>query len=85
MGRGAFKTVYRAFDEEEGIEVAWNQIRVNDLVTTPDAVERIMREVDMLKRMSHKSIIQMYDSWVDRENAHVNIITELFTAGSLRQ
>ncbi|CAG9463388.1 unnamed protein product [Pedinophyceae sp. YPF-701] len=85
MGRGAFKTVYRAFDEEEGIEVAWNQIRVNDLVTTPDAVERIMREVDMLKRMSHNSIIQMHDSWVDRENAHVNMITELFTAGSLRQ
>lgn len=23
LGRGAFKTVYKAFDEVEGIEVAW--------------------------------------------------------------
>jgi hypothetical protein len=34
LGRGAFKTVYKAFDEEEGIEVAWNQVRVNELVTS---------------------------------------------------
>ncbi len=26
LGRGAFKTVYKAFDEQEGIEVAWNQV-----------------------------------------------------------
>lgn len=34
LGRGAFKTVYKGFDEEEGIEVAWNQVRVNELVTS---------------------------------------------------
>lgn len=28
LGRGAFKTVFKAFDEEEGIEVAWNQVKV---------------------------------------------------------
>jgi hypothetical protein len=32
LGRGAFKTVYKAFDEAEGIEVAWNQVKVNDMV-----------------------------------------------------
>ena len=32
LGRGAFKTVYKAFDEEEGTEVAWNQVRVAELV-----------------------------------------------------
>lgn len=31
LGRGAFKTVYKAFDEIEGIEVAWNQVKVNDM------------------------------------------------------
>lgn len=34
LGRGAFKTVYKGFDEEEGIEVAWNQVRVNELVAS---------------------------------------------------
>lgn len=26
--------MYKAFDEEEGIEVAWNQVRVNELVAS---------------------------------------------------
>lgn len=33
LGRGAFKTVYKAFDEQEAIEVAWNQVRVHDIIT----------------------------------------------------
>lgn len=31
LGRGAFKTVFKAFDEEEGIEVAWNQVKVRSV------------------------------------------------------
>ena len=34
LGRGAFKTVYKAFDEEVGTEVAWNQVRVHELVAS---------------------------------------------------
>ncbi|MED6122954.1 hypothetical protein PIB30_044773 [Stylosanthes scabra] len=34
LGKGAFKTVYRAFDEVEGIEVAWNQVRIDGLLHT---------------------------------------------------
>lgn len=26
LGRGSFKEVYKAYDNEHGIEVAWNQI-----------------------------------------------------------
>lgn len=29
LGKGAYKTVWRALDREEGIEVAWNCITVN--------------------------------------------------------
>lgn len=46
LGRGAFKTVYKAFDEEEGIEVAWNQVRVNELVTSRE--ERYKRSSSRL-------------------------------------
>ncbi|RWW14516.1 hypothetical protein GW17_00021703, partial [Ensete ventricosum] len=28
LGAGAVKRVYRGFDQEEGIEVAWNQVRL---------------------------------------------------------
>mmetsp|Transcript_14433 Transcript_14433/g.27885 ORF Transcript_14433/g.27885 Transcript_14433/m.27885 type:complete len:633 (-) Transcript_14433:183-2081(-) len=85
LGRGAYKTVYKGFDEEEGIEVAWNQIRVNKIVKTEEEKERLFQEVDLLKELSHKSIIKFYASWIDEETQDVNFITEMFTSGTLRQ
>ncbi|QDZ25874.1 serine/threonine protein kinase [Chloropicon primus] len=85
LGRGAYKTVYKGFDGEEGIEVAWNQIRVNKIVKTEEEKERLFQEVDLLKELSHKSIIKFYASWIDEETQDVNFITEMFTSGTLRQ
>ncbi|KAG2444928.1 hypothetical protein HXX76_001664 [Chlamydomonas incerta] len=85
LGRGAFKTVFRAFDEEEGIEVAWNQIKVNDLASSPAERERLWAEIRVLKQLKHKNIMTFYDSWLDNKNNTVNFITELFTSGTLRQ
>jgi len=85
LGRGAYKTVYKGFDGEEGIEVAWNQIRVNKIVKTEEEKERLFQEVDLLKELSHKSIIKFYASWIDEKTQDVNFITEMFTSGTLRQ
>lgn len=85
LGRGAFKKVYRAFDELEGIEVAWNQIKVADLLCNSENLERLCSEVHLLKTLKHKNIIKFYNSWVDTENKHINFITEIFTSGTLRQ
>lgn len=85
LGRGAYKTVYKGFDGEEGIEVAWNQIRVNKIVKTDEEKERLFQEVDLLKELSHKSIIKFYASWIDEKTQDVNFITEMFTSGTLRQ
>jgi len=85
LGRGAFKTVYKAFNESEGLDVAWNQVRVNEILTTEEQKERLLKEIDMLQKMNHSNVIALYESWVDEENMTVNFITELFTAGSLRQ
>lgn len=85
LGRGAFKKVYRAFDELEGIEVAWNQVKLADLLRHSEDVERLYSEVHLLKTLKHKNIIKFYSSWVDTKNENINIITEIFTSGSLRQ
>lgn len=85
LGRGAFKTVYKAFDEDEGIEVAWNQVKVNDLASSPAEKERLFAEINVLKQLKHKNIMTFYDSWLDQRNMTVNFITELFTSGTLRQ
>lgn len=76
---------YRAFDELEGIEVAWNQIRISDFLRNPEELERLYSEVHLLKTLRHKNIIKFYNSWVDTKNDHVNFITEIFTSGTLRQ
>lgn len=85
LGRGAFKTVYRAFDELEGIEVAWNQIKLSDVLRNAEDLERLYSEVHLLKTLKHKNIIKFYNSWVDKKHDNVNFITEIFTSGTLRQ
>jgi WNK lysine deficient protein kinase len=85
LGKGAFKTVYRAFDEVDGIEVAWNQVKVQDVLQSPEDLERLYSEVHLLKTLKHKNIIKFYNSWVDTKTKNVNFITEIFTSGTLRQ
>lgn len=85
LGKGAFKTVYRAFDELEGLEVAWNHVRVADVLQNLEDLERLYSEVHLLKTLKHKNIIKFYSSWVDTAHGNINFITEMFTSGTLRQ
>ncbi|KAH9626912.1 hypothetical protein KSS87_014973 [Heliosperma pusillum] len=82
-GRNSFR--YRAFDELEGIEVAWNQVKVSELLRNSEDLERLYSEVHLLKTLKHKNIIKFYNSWIDTKNEHINFITEIFTSGTLRQ
>ncbi|CAH1416465.1 unnamed protein product [Lactuca virosa] len=85
LGKGAFKTVYKAFDQIDGIEVAWNQVRINDVLQSPDDFGKLYSEVRILKSLKHKNTIKLFDSWIDTKNKTLNMITELFTSGNLRQ
>ncbi|KAL6865306.1 hypothetical protein ACP4OV_016457 [Aristida adscensionis] len=79
------RTVYKAFDQLEGLEVAWNQIKVGDILRNNDDLERLRSEVRLLKTLKHKNIIKFYNSWLDKRNNNINFITEVFTSGTLRQ
>ncbi|RDX60536.1 Serine/threonine-protein kinase WNK8, partial [Mucuna pruriens] len=85
LGKGAFKTVYKAFDEVDGIEVAWNRISIEDVVQTPEQLAKLYSEAHLLKSLKHDNVIKLYNSWVDDTTGTINMITELFTSGSLRQ
>ncbi|KAF4378965.1 hypothetical protein F8388_022052 [Cannabis sativa] len=85
LGKGAMKVVYKGFDEVLGIEVAWNQIKLNDVFRSPEEVQRLYAEVHLLKTLHHDSIIKFYTSWVDVHRRAFNFITEMFTSGTLRQ
>ncbi|OVA05457.1 Protein kinase domain [Macleaya cordata] len=85
LGKGASKTVYRAFDEFEGIEVAWNQVKLYDFLQSPEDLERLYCEIHLLKTLKHKNIMKFYTSWVDTSKRNINFVTEMFTSGTLRQ
>ncbi|KAI3695052.1 hypothetical protein L1987_78040 [Smallanthus sonchifolius] len=85
LGKGASKTVYRGFDEYEGIEVAWNQVKLYDFLQSPEDLERLYCEIHLLKTLKHNNIMKFYTSWVDTANRNMNFVTEMFTSGTLRQ
>ncbi|XP_030932625.1 probable serine/threonine-protein kinase WNK11 isoform X1 [Quercus lobata] len=84
LGSGAVKKVYRAFDQEEGIEVAWNQVRLRKFSDDPVLINRLLSEVKLLRTLKNKYIIVCYSVWKDDERNTLNFITEVCTSGNLR-
>ncbi|CAL4995360.1 unnamed protein product [Urochloa decumbens] len=86
IGSGAFKTVYKGFDAVDGIEVAWAKVEITGrIMGSPKELQRLKTEIQLLRSLQHKHILKLYASWVDNKKRTVNIITELFTSGNLRQ
>eukprot|EP01061_Rhynchopus_euleeides_P014896 TRINITY_DN25654_c0_g1_i3.p1 TRINITY_DN25654_c0_g1~~TRINITY_DN25654_c0_g1_i3.p1 ORF type:complete len:561 (+),score=128.06 TRINITY_DN25654_c0_g1_i3:207-1685(+) len=75
IGKGSFKHVYEAFDTDSAIQVAWNEA----------AIDTTEREIDILCKLSHPNIVNIYSAWEDTERRLMVFITELLTSGSLRQ
>ncbi|XP_060202607.1 probable serine/threonine-protein kinase WNK5 isoform X1 [Lycium barbarum] len=85
LGKGATKIVYKAFDELLGMEVAWNQVKLNDVFRSPEELQRLYSEVHLLKELDHDSIMKYHASWINVEGRTFNFITEMFTSGTLRE
>ncbi|KAK8622975.1 hypothetical protein V6N13_117872 [Hibiscus sabdariffa] len=85
LGSGAVKKVYRAFDQEEGIEVAWNQVKLRIFSDDPSMIDRLYSEVRLLRSLTNTSIISLYNVWLDQEHNTLNFITEVCTSGNLRE
>ncbi len=82
LGSGASKDVYRAYDTEEGIEVAWNVVHLAGVPKTER--NRIVNEVRLLERLHHQNIISFHGSWINREQQQVNFVTEILSSGTLK-
>jgi WNK lysine deficient protein kinase len=82
LGTGAYKSVYKAYDTDQGIDVAWNAIDIGLLPSTEKT--RIIQEVQLLQKLEHKNIINFYGSWFSKEKNQVVFITEIMTSGTLK-
>jgi len=78
LGKGAYKTVYKALDWEEGFEVAWSSTQ-----TTKAEYIELNEEIEILKSVRHPNIINFHDCWYN--NNEIIFITELMTSGTLRE
>jgi len=78
LGKGAYKTVYKAIDWEEGFEVAWSSTQ-----TSKAEYNELNEEIEILKRVRHPNIINFHDCWYN--NNEIIFITELMTSGTLRE
>ncbi|KAJ8630039.1 hypothetical protein MRB53_023362 [Persea americana] len=78
-------TRYRAFDRLQGMEVALNQAKLNDVFRSPEELESLYSKVHLLSTVNHDSIIHFHASWIDVEKRTINFITEMFTSGTLRE
>lgn len=83
LGTGAYKTVYKAYDTVEGIEVAWNDVSI--ALLPKGEKSRVISEIKLLESLQHPNIISFYSSWFNREKEKVVFITELMTSGTLNQ
>lgn len=84
LGRGSFKIVFRSWDSDLGLEVAWNVVDVRTLNCSV-ASKRVIQEMKMLQSLSHPNILKFYASWVNKENQTLNFVTEMISSGSLKE
>ena len=84
VGSGRFKTVYKGFDQRHGIDVAWSKIDAAQNDLAPDQTKRVVEEISYGLGLDHPHIIKCYQCWEDPSSACINMVTEFFTSGNLR-
>eukprot|EP00903_Cladosiphon_okamuranus_P009815 g9329.t1 len=77
LGRGHYGVVRRCVNFKTGQEYAIKTIRKSRV----SRVESLLREVQILRKVSHPNIIQLADVYEDEMNLH--LVTELCTGGEL--
>lgn len=82
IGSGSFKIVYRAYDQEEGIEVAWNEIHLDKF--SENETKQIFNEIKLLGQLDHPRILRLSHAWIDKKRNVLVFITEFFTNGTIR-
>lgn len=82
LGEGSYKTVTKAIDEEEGKEVAYNEVRIKRYEEETQTTSSFSKEIALLRNIDHPYILKIFDYWFT-EDSFV-FITELMTGGTIR-
>ncbi|XP_049878671.1 probable serine/threonine-protein kinase fhkE isoform X2 [Pectinophora gossypiella] len=77
IGRGKFGTVYLCREKSTGLELAAKLVSV----VRRDERRNVEREVDVMRRLRHPRLIQLYDAY--EWGKHMCVVLELITGGEL--
>ncbi|KAM3269755.1 hypothetical protein P3S67_029661 [Capsicum chacoense] len=66
-------------------DCACSRVKVEGVLQSPDKLGKLYAEMHLLRKLKYGNIMKFCDSWVDDKKRTVNMITELFTSGNLRQ
>lgn len=83
IGEGRFKVVYKGFDERNGLDIAWGIISGEVLGLDGSTMQQLLLETQRNTKLKHKNIIRCFKCW--HSGNQINLITELFTSGNLRE
>jgi WNK lysine deficient protein kinase len=76
--------VYRGFDERRGVDVAWSKIEADDNHLSRDQMHRAVEEMSTGLGLEHPHVIKSFQCWEDTQAGCINMVTEFFTSGNLR-
>lgn len=78
---------FLAMDNEEGVEVVWNEVRISEKKSSKVQVDKIKQVFDNLIELEHPNIAKFHKYWMDtiKDKPRVVFITEYMSSGSLRQ
>ncbi|KAL0950739.1 hypothetical protein HGRIS_007513 [Hohenbuehelia grisea] len=81
VGAGAFGSVYRALNLDDGRLMAVKEIRLRELSGVPNLHEAIAQELKVMEGLQHPNIVQYYGIEVHRDKVY--IFEEFCQGGSL--
>jgi WNK lysine deficient protein kinase len=85
VGKGRFKQIFKAFDTQIGIDVAWSKLNADAHRLSEEQLHSVMAEMQQGIDLDRSNIIRCFKCWEDDQQHCINLITELFTSGNLRQ
>ncbi|KAK2145221.1 hypothetical protein LSH36_694g01078 [Paralvinella palmiformis] len=80
-------SAFLAMDNDQGIEVVWNEVCISEKKSTKSQEEKIKRIFDNLIQIEHANIVKFHKYWADKkkDRHRVIFITEYMSSGSLKQ
>ncbi|KAK0731836.1 hypothetical protein B0H67DRAFT_479011 [Lasiosphaeris hirsuta] len=81
IGEGEFGKVKLGWKQEGGVQVAIKLIKKDQLGSNPSRMAKIMREVSILKQLTHPNIVRLHK--MEESERHYGIVLEYASGGEL--